>query len=87
MSDKGTQDLYERVDDTTWPVNVGQTEWQLRYGDVDRVRFHAASVAAAYGHLTNPAITQAHAIEALKRARKAMTGSLPGRVCVTDGTE
>jgi hypothetical protein len=62
---------FVRVEGTTWPVDVGETEWQLRYAP-DAVRpLTVAAIVAAYGYLIDPSITQATAIDALKRARRA----------------
>lgn len=65
---------YERVDGTTWPVRTGDVQWALRYGNDDALqanRLIAASIVASYAYLTNPSLTQADAIIALKRARRA----------------
>ena len=64
--------FYASVENTTWPINVGPTEHNLRYGTPVRERnLHAASVVAAYSHLTDPEVSEDAAIAALRRARKA----------------
>lgn len=65
---------YVTVDGTVWPVNVGEIEWQLRYGHVSQPLV-AASVVNSYAYLTDPSISQATAIAALKRARKAQASA------------
>lgn len=62
---------YVNVEGTTWPVDVGEVEWSLRYSCPDDVKLVAASVVAAYGHLTDPGISERAAVAALRRARKA----------------
>jgi hypothetical protein len=67
----GTAQLFRSVDATTWPL-VGETGWQLRYAPDAVNRLHAASIVSAYAHLTDPALPQREAIEALRRARQAV---------------
>lgn len=70
---------YVVVDDTAWPVPVStdeidSPEWVQRYATPERIvmqRMRVASIVAAYSHLIDPNITQADAIESLKRARRA----------------
>lgn len=68
-----------RVDEVTVPVDdEGTVQWNLRYGTPEAregQRMEAASVMAAYAHLASPGITQAVAIETLKRVRKAARSS------------
>jgi hypothetical protein len=65
-----------KIDDTTWPVDDdGEMQWSLRYGNDDLlrgVRMSAASVVESYRYLTDPNLSQADAIRALKRARRAV---------------
>lgn len=69
---------YARIDGTTWPRNVRDIEWSLRYGDLASIRLLAASVVSAYAHLTDPGITEAMAVASLRRARKAQQAVLVG---------
>ena len=42
---------YASFDSMVWPMpddDMGEVNWQLRYGDYGRVRFSAASVVSAY---------------------------------------
>lgn len=69
---EGAESLFSApVEGTVWPINVGETEWNLRYAPERACRLHAASIAHAYSFLVDPEITQKDAIAALKRARKA----------------
>ena len=71
---------YVKIEDTLWPVDRDDDEdklsvqWTLRYGTTEnreKQRMEAASVLAAYAHLTDPGITFKMATDALRRARKA----------------
>jgi hypothetical protein len=55
------------------------TEWNLRYAPEQANLFHAAIIVSAYASLVDPSITQAQAIDMLKRARRA--------VAAVEGTE
>lgn len=66
---------YFTIDGTVWPVNVGDLEHQLRYPDGTLIvwngRLRAASVIAAYSHMTDPSLTEEQAHKLLIRARRA----------------
>jgi hypothetical protein len=74
-------DHYVQVDGTSWPVNLEDVAWALRYANPDVAEQRvAASAVDAYRHLTNPGISQADAVEALKRARRAQVEALAWEV-------
>ena len=65
---------YGSVDDTTWPVNVGDLGWKLRYAPDTLTRedqLVLASVVASYCYLIDPTLTHGDATTSLRRARKA----------------
>lgn len=66
---------YVWVDDTVWPVNVGEIEWALRYAPKNAMTrsdlLIAASIVHAYAFLTDPHRTHGDAVASLRRARKA----------------
>lgn len=69
---------HDEASGTFWPVDVerdasASIEWLMRYASSDMVlnaRFQAASLISAYTALVDPTITQAEAIDKLKRARR-----------------
>lgn len=69
---------------TTWPVDVhdddeDSVQWKLRYGDCLEpiiYRMSAASVMSAYAALIDPSVSQATAIDKLKRARRVAAALL-----------
>jgi hypothetical protein len=76
---EGVSVRWESIEGTTWPADVGELEWLLRYAPEAVRPKTAASVVAAYGYLTDPAITQTVAIAALKRARAAQIVTKAGK--------
>lgn len=63
-----------RADDTTWPINVGELEWKLRYAPDSLTRedqLMLASVVGSYSFLIDPTRTHGDAAASLRRARKA----------------
>lgn len=59
-------------DGTVWPVNVGEIEWRLRYGELSKTdRLIAASVLGAYSAMTDQTLRSASAEAKLHRARQA----------------
>jgi hypothetical protein len=66
-------DQYVHLDNgTVWPVNVGDIEWRLRYGEPTRSDLLiAASVLAIYTQMTSPQSRGQHAEQTLHRARHA----------------
>lgn len=63
---------YGTIEGTTWPVDTDDVQWKLRYAPnalTKEDRLFAASVMAAYAHLTDPMVDEESAIAALKRAR------------------
>ena len=65
---------YVTVADTTWPVDVGDLEWALRYDPDSLTRedqLVIASVVHSYSFLTSPHRTHGDAVASLRRARKA----------------
>ena len=70
---------YGTSDGTVWPVpwsddpDVNGPEWLMRYGPNKDV--FVASIVAAYKHLVDPSLSQAEAVQSLRRARRAVRGA------------
>lgn len=71
--------LWQQVDGVSvvipvWGDDFDGPEWVQRHGTPERVveqRMSVASLIAAYSHMIDPTISQAEAVEKLKRARRA----------------
>ena len=55
----------------------GGLVWRLTYGDVQSIKYSAASVIESYTYLIGPNITQAEAIRRLKLLRAAYKANRP----------
>lgn len=77
---RDTARRFVTVDDTTWPIEVGDLAWVLRYGMpveqrpevlTRQDRLILASVVESYLFLIDPTRPHKEAVASLRRARKA----------------